>query len=152
MLPAPAVGRSPAPHSPAPATAQCPRVPQTTDTAPMAASMMVQVSSVACRPPPGTSGPPPRATHRPRSPRPRSTDPPRSPPRTAAGSHAAPRLVGQAAAATQLVVPDPSAVSQPSSQPPPSRCCDDSLNPSTTVAEFQNTPPDRVSGELRTLL
>jgi hypothetical protein len=29
-------------------------------------------------------------------------------------------------------VPDPSAVSQPSSQPPPSRCCDDSLNPSNT--------------------
>src|SRR5215213_1116766 len=128
MLPAPAVGRSPAPHSPAPATAQCPRVPQTTDTAPMAASMMVQVSSVACRPPPGTSGPPPRATHRPRSPPSHSTDPPRSPPRTAAGSPVEPRLVGQAAAATRLVVPDPSAVSQPSSQPPPSRCCDDHLN------------------------
>src|SRR5215210_3445455 len=130
MLPAPAVGRSPAPHSPAPATAQCPRVPQTTDTAPMAASPMAQDVMVACRPPPETSGPPPRATHRPRSPPPHSTDPPRSPPRTAAGSHAAPRLIGQATAVTQLVVPDPSAVSQPSSQPPPSRCCDDSLNPS----------------------
>src|SRR3982751_4910771 len=88
-----------------------------------------QVSSVACRPPPGTSGPPPRATHRPLSPRPRSTDPPQSPPRTAAGSPAAPRLVGQATPATRLVAPDPSAVPQPSSQPPPSRCCDDHLNP-----------------------
>src|SRR4051794_41009977 len=126
---APAVGRSPAPHSPAPATAQVPRVPQTTDTAPMAASLMGQISSVTCRPPPGTSGPPPRVTHRPRSPPPRLTDPPQSPPRTAAGSHAAPRRVGRATAATRLVVPDPSAVSQPSSQPPPSRCCDDHLNP-----------------------
>src|SRR4051812_49853736 len=98
----------------------------------MAASLMAQVSSVACRPPPGTSGPPPRATRRPRSPRPRSTDPPQSPPRTAAGSPAAPRLVGQATPATRLVAPDPSAVSQPSSQPPPSRCCDDHLNPPTT--------------------
>src|SRR3954468_24436737 len=97
----------------------------------MAASLMVQGSSVACRPPPGTSGSPPRATHRPRSPRPRSTDLPRSPPRTAAGSHVEPRLVGQATAVTQLVVLDPSAVSQPSSQPPPSRCCDDPLNPSS---------------------
>src|SRR4051812_44095097 len=95
----------------------------------MAASLMAQVSSVACRPPPGTSGPPPRATRRPLSPRPRSTDPPQSPPRTAAGSPAAPRLVGQATPATRLVAPDPSAVSQPSSQPPPSRCCDDNLNP-----------------------
>src|SRR3954469_13881286 len=95
----------------------------------MAASLMAQVSSVACRPPPGTSGPPPRATRRPLSPRPRSTDPPQSPPRTAAGSPAAPRLGGQATPATWLVAPDPSAVSQPSSQPPPSRCCDDNLNP-----------------------
>src|SRR3954465_3889612 len=55
--------------------------------------------------------------------------PPQSPPRTAAGSPAAPRLVGQATPATRLVAPDPSAVSQPSSQPPPSRCCDDNLNP-----------------------
>src|SRR6185369_3849426 len=106
---------------------QCP-----TDTAPIAASLMAQLSSVACCPPPGTSGPPPRVTHRPRSPPPRSTDPPRSPPRTAAGSPAAPRLAGQATPATRLVAPDPSAVSQPSSQPPPSRCCDDLLNPSNT--------------------
>src|SRR4051812_33535350 len=49
--------------------------------------------------------------------------------RPAAGSPAAPRLVGQATPATRLVAPDPSAVSQPSSQPPPSRCCDDNLNP-----------------------
>jgi hypothetical protein len=34
--------------------------------------------------------------------------------------------------ATRLVAPDPSAVSQPSSQPPPSRCCDDLLNPRPT--------------------
>src|SRR5205823_3673916 len=89
---------------------------------------------VTSRPPPGTSGPPPRATRRPRSPRPRSTDPPQSPPRTAAGSPAAPRLAGRATAATRLVVPDPSAVSQPSSQPPPLRCCDDLLNPRSAAA------------------
>src|SRR3954470_8842497 len=100
----------------------------------MAASLMGQISSVTCRPPPGTSGPPPRVTHRPRSPPPRLTDPPQSPPRTAAGSHAAPRRVGRATAAPRLVVPDPSAVSQPSSQPPPSRCCDDLLNPSYAPA------------------
>ena len=49
--------------------------------------------------------------------------------RPAADPHAAPRLAGRATAATRLVVPDPSAVSQPSSQPPPLRCCDDLLNP-----------------------
>src|SRR3954462_7350295 len=53
--------------------AGAPRVPQTIDTAPMAPSMMAQVSSVACRPPPGTSGPPPPATHLPRSLPPHST-------------------------------------------------------------------------------
>src|SRR5215211_4030491 len=90
---------------------------------------MAQATWVTSRPPPGTSGPPPRVTRRPRSQRPRSTDPLRSPPRTAAGSHAAPRLAGRATAAPRLVAPDPSAVSQPSSQPPPSRCCDDHLNP-----------------------
>src|SRR3954469_3225268 len=126
---APAGERSPVCPGPVRDTARSPRVQRTPDTAPMAASLMAQVSSVACRPPPGTSGPPPRATRRPRSPRPRSTDPPQSPPRTAAGSPAAPRLVGQATPATRLVAPDPSAVSQPSSQPPLSRCCDGHLNP-----------------------
>src|SRR4051794_19060574 len=126
---APAGERSPVCPGPVRDTARSPRVQRTPDTAPMAASLMAQVSSVACRPPPGTSGPPPRATRRPLSPRPRSTDPPQSPPRTAAGSPAAPRLVGQATPATRLVAPDLSAVSQPSSQPPPSRCCDDPLNP-----------------------
>src|SRR3982751_5151222 len=142
---APAGERSPVCPGPVRDTARSPRVQRTPDTAPMAASLMAQVSSVAsvvggkcrrwqvssvaCRPPPGTSGPPPRATHRPLSPRPRSTAPPQSPPRTAAGSPAAPRLVGQATPATRLVAPDPSAVPQPSSQPPPSRCCDDHLNP-----------------------
>src|SRR4051794_3708831 len=141
---APAGERSPVCPGPVRDTARSPRVQRTPDTAPMAASLMAQVSSVACRPPPGTSGPPPRATRRPLSPRPRSTDPPQSPPRTAAGSPAAPRLVGQAIPATRLVAPDPSAVSQPSSQPPPSRCCDDHLNPPPyTIVAMRNWLAER---------
>src|SRR3954471_18868906 len=126
---APAGERSPVCPGPVRDTARSPRVQRTPDTARRVASRMAQAIGVTPRPPPGTSGPPARATRRPLSPRPRSTDPPQSPPRTAAGSPAAPCLVGQATPATRLVAPDPSAVSQPSSQPPLSRCCDGHLNP-----------------------
>ena len=110
MRPAPAGGPSPAPHSLGLATTQSPRALQTTGTAPMAASTMAQISSVASRPPSGTSGPPPLATRRALSLPPRSIGPRRSLPRTAAGSRAEPCPAGQVTAAIPFVVPDPSAV------------------------------------------
>src|SRR4029450_10319478 len=59
---------------------------------------------------------------------PRCTPPPQSPSRTAAGPHAAPPLAGLASA-TRLAPTDPHAVSACPYQTPPSRCCDDPLNP-----------------------
>src|SRR3954452_10977113 len=94
----------------------------------MAESTMAQVSSVACRPLPGTSGPLPPATPQPQAPPPHSTGPRRLLPRTDGGSRAEPRPAGQVTAPSRLAVPDPSAVAYPSSQPPQPWCCDDHLN------------------------
>jgi len=125
---APAGGRSRAPPGPAPCRARSPRAPRTTDTVRTAPSTMPQASMVACRPPPGTSeillaAIPPR-----RSPLPRSTSPPRSTSRSAAAHRAVPPLVGQANAICPAGL-CLNAASQPSSQPPLSRCCDDRLKP-----------------------
>ena len=126
----PIAGPPPVPRSPVPEATRSPRAPQTTGTAPITASTMVQISSVACRPLPGTSVSLPDTTRRRRSLLPRSTHPPQWPPRTVVGSRAEPPPVGQATAATQDVVPDPTAVAH-SSQPPQPWCCDDLLNPSS---------------------
>src|SRR3954471_24742748 len=92
---------------------------------------------VACRPAPGTSEIlvaviPPR-----RSPLPRSTSPPRSTSKSAAAHRAVPPLVGQA----NTICPAGlclNAASQPSSQPPLSRCCGDRLNPPTLLPHLWN--------------
>ena len=95
-----------------------PRARQTTGSALMMASTMAQVSSVAYRPLPGTSGPLPPATRRPQAPSLHSTGPRQSLPRTDGGSRAEPRLADQVTASIRVVVPDPTAVAHFSSQPP----------------------------------
>jgi len=126
--PAPAAGRPPAPHAPAHARARSPRAPQTTGTAPRAALKMVQASSVACRPPPGTNVCRQLRIRLPGLPRPRWIALPRWPSRTDVDLHAEPLRAGPVTA-TRLARTAPNAASECSSQPPPSRCCDDRVNP-----------------------
>ena len=68
------------------------------------------------------------ATHRPRPQHPRCSFPLRSPTRTGAVHRVPPQAAGLVTA-TALAQTDPTAAFECSSQPPPSGCCDDRLNP-----------------------
>src|SRR5688500_13014027 len=82
---------------------------------------------VACRRPPETIGPRPRATPQHQSLPPRSNPRSQWPPRIIAARAAVPLAVDLATAAS-LVPPDPNVASVPSSHPSLLRCCDDQLN------------------------
>src|ERR1700688_777215 len=82
------------------------------------------------RRPCGTNEIRPAVILQPSSPRPRSRAPPQSTPRTVADAPATLQEVALAIAACPAV-PDPN-VADPPSHHPPSRCCDNQLNPPNT--------------------
>jgi len=144
-LPALAGAQPPAWSSPAREAARSPPAPQTRDTGPRAASLMVQTSMAACRLPFGTILSLPPATHRPGPQRPHSPCPPRSSPRTVAAHLVLPPAVDRVTTMPPAQI-DPIAAFKRSSQPPPSRRCDDRLSPPTSTLARPATPPPAASG------
>ena len=123
----------PASCSPEPAAARSPRARQMTDIDRTRALPMARTSLVACRPPSGTIARQPPAVCRRRPQHPRSIPPSQSLPRTVPVRPALP-LAAALARVMALVQHDLIAAFASSSQTPPSRCCDDRLNPPSTPA------------------
>jgi hypothetical protein len=120
--------RSPVWNSPAREEARSPLAQPTRDIVRRAAFPKGQTSLVACRLPPGTILFRQPATRRPQRQHPRLPYLPRSPPRTVV-AHRVPLPTVDRVTAMAPVQTDPNAAFECSSQPPPSRCCDDRLDP-----------------------
>jgi hypothetical protein len=140
MPPARAGERPPASRCPARGGARSLPAPQTRDSGRRVASLIVQTSLVACRPPSGTILFRQPATHRPQPQHPHSPSLPQSPPRTVAAH----RILLPAGDQVRIRAPaltDPNAASEWPSQLPPSRCCDDHLSPPCTPRSLWCTRP-----------
>jgi hypothetical protein len=129
--PARAGERCPAWSGPAREGARSPPARQTRDSGRRAASLMASTSLVACRLPSGTIAFQPPGVHPRQRQHLHSPCRPRSLPRTVA----APLVPPPVADLVTVMAPartDPISASASPSQLPPSRCCDDHLNPPST--------------------
>ena len=132
--------RPPAHRDLPPVTARSPRARQSSGNARTSAWTNVTDATEPYLRPCETSETRPAVILQPSSPRPRSRAPRRSTPRTVADAPATLQEVALAIAACPAV-PDPNVVDPPSHHPP-SRCCDNQLNPPwAPLSEWCTSPP-----------